>query len=91
MNDEELRQFLRDRGVPVPSSLICPQLTEDQKHRLQKLCILLQDKNKTHHPIVRRINRWGIIYRFGWRITHSKIPQPDLCIEMIEKKLLGRL
>jgi hypothetical protein len=91
MNNKELRQFLRDRGVYISPSRIYPKLTKNQKNRLQKLYFLLYEKNQAHSPIVSKINRWGILYRFNWRIHHSFIPNPDKCIEMIEKKLIRRL
>jgi predicted Mrr-cat superfamily restriction endonuclease len=69
------------------------QLTSDDAQRLFELAQLLREFNEKYnrtHP-VRMINMKGKIYKFIFRISRAKIPQPKVCIAMLEKKLINYL
>lgn len=62
-------------------------------NKWEKLHILGRKLNEINHKInknnpVYRINMNGKIIRFLIRVTKQKIPQPEKCIIMIEKKLM---
>lgn len=69
------------------------QLTSDDAQRLFELAQLLREFNEKYNRTypVRMINMKGKIYKFIFRISRAKIPQPKVCIAMLEKKLINYL
>lgn len=68
-------------------------MSSDDAYRLLELVQLMREFNikyNWNNPVY-MIHMKSKISRFMFRISRSKIPQPKLCIAMIEKKLLNYL